>query len=106
MNGPKCESDNRGGIKFCEEGGAILGFNGIAWITKIPHGKKFLNSPICRSSLPKRFPQVAPVNINLPKKFRARKNHSGNPIISRSGADEAVGAKLNDSDKANFFLTN
>jgi len=77
MNGPKFESDNRGGIKFCEEGGAIFGFNGIGWITKIPHGKKFLNSPICRSSLPKRFPQVAPVNRNLPKKFRAKKTILG-----------------------------
>jgi hypothetical protein len=42
MKGPKSESDNRGGIKCCEEVGARLTFDAITRITKIPHGK---NSP-------------------------------------------------------------
>jgi hypothetical protein len=106
MNGPKCESDNRGGIKFCEEGGARLEFDGIAWITKIPHGKKFFNSLSCRLSLSKSFPQVASVKRNLPIRFSADKNHSGALTILRGGAHETVWVILNYNHKAIFFLTN
>jgi hypothetical protein len=95
MNGPKFESDNRGGIKFCDEGGAKLEFNGIAWIAKIPHGKKSFNSDSCRLSFPKRFPKVVPVNRNLPVKFCADKNHSGDPAVSSNGANESLRVIIN-----------
>jgi hypothetical protein len=95
MNGPKCESDNRGGIKFCKEGGAKLKFDGINWTTKIPHGKKFFKSSSCHLLLLKRIPRVLSLNRNLSIEFGADKNHSNDPIISSGGANCAVWTIIN-----------
>jgi hypothetical protein len=43
----------------------------------------------CSLSLPKRIPQLAPVNRILPIKFRADKGHSDDPIILKGGAHGA-----------------
>ena len=95
MNGPKCESDNRGGIKFCEEGGAKLEFDGINWTTKIPHGKKFFESFNCRLLLLKRILQVVSSNRNLSIEFSADNNYSNDRIISSGGANCAVWTIIN-----------
>jgi hypothetical protein len=57
MNCPKCESDNREGIKFCEECGAKLEFECPDCKAKIPLGKKFCGE--CSHDLTK--PAKAPV---------------------------------------------
>ena len=41
MKCPRCQSDNRGGIKFCEECGAKLELECPACKAKIPLDKKF-----------------------------------------------------------------
>jgi hypothetical protein len=90
MNGPKCESDSRGGIKFGDESGARLTFDGIISTAKIPHGNKFFDRFRCCLSLPKRIPQIAPLNINFPIKFCKGKNRSGNSTISGYGPEVTV----------------
>ena len=90
MNGPKCESDNRGGIKFYEESGAKLEYDCLSWTAIIPHGKNFLKRFSCRLSLPKRIPQLTPENRNLPIKFSSDKDHFDDPNILRGGADGTV----------------
>lgn len=95
MHDPKCESDNRGGIKLGDKGGARLEYDCLFRSTKIPHGKTFFDRFSCRLLLPKRIPQLAPANRNFPIKFGADKNHSGSPIILRDGAGETVWAILN-----------
>jgi hypothetical protein len=95
MNGSKCESDSRGGIKFGDESGARLTFDGIISTAKIPHGNKFFDSFRCCLSLPKRIPQVASLNRNFPFKFCKGKNGSGNSTISGDGPGAAVLAIIN-----------
>ena len=81
MNGPECESDNLGGIKFGEESGAKLGYPCIAWTTKIPHSKNFLKRFSCNLSLPKKIRQLAHVRRIFPIKFQAYQDHTHDSII-------------------------
>jgi class 3 adenylate cyclase/tetratricopeptide (TPR) repeat protein len=66
MKCPKCESDNREGIRFCEECGAKLELECPACKAKIPLGKKFCGE--CGHDLTK--PVEAPViNYSEPQSY-------------------------------------
>jgi hypothetical protein len=90
MSVPKCESDNRRGIKFGEVSGAKLEYGCIALTRKIHRGQNFLNRFSCNLSFPKTIQQLTLVNRILPIKLRAVKNKSHDPIISKGGANGVV----------------
>ena len=69
MRCPKCESDNREGVKFCEECGAKLELECPACKAKIPLSKKFCGE--CGHNLTKPF-EASPVDYSEPKSYTPR----------------------------------
>ena len=106
MNGPKCESDSRGGIKFGDEGGARLTFDDIISAAKIPHGKKSFDRFHCRLSLPKKISQVASLNRNFTIKFGVDETHLNDPIVPNGKANGAVWTVYNLNYLDILFITN
>ncbi len=66
MKCPKCQLENREGVKFCEECGAKMELVCPGCGAQVPSGKKFCGE--CGHDLMKR-PEVPPLDLSVPQSY-------------------------------------